>query len=1190
MKIQELFARDIHRSINGVVKADQLDESSVWQELDEFVVTQELSGHLSELVAVLIDALDNPANAANINGIWVSGFFGCGKSHFIKVLSYLLENAEHSYDGKSKKAVDFFANKLGDAVLFADLKKIVSKPTSTILFNIDSKADHQAGRDALLQVFLKVLNEKQGFSGDHPHIAHMERHLEEKGLLATFHTAFEREARSPWVEERDAWDFHRDQVIIALAEALDQSSESAEKWVDNGESNFSLTIENFAKWAKAYLDRQEEGHRLMFLVDEVGQFIGNDTHLMLNLQTITEKLGTVCDGRAWVAVTSQEDLDAVLGDLNEVKQEDYSKIQGRFITRLSLSSRNVDEVIKRRLLAKQDGALPELAQAYDGKHDILRNQLSFVNSGMTFEKFNDEDDFAACYPFAAYQFNLVQKVFESIRKAGATGLHLSQGERSTLDAFQGAAKAISDLSIGALVPFYRFYPAVQGFLDTVVKRTIDRAKDNHALEDFDATILQVLFLIRYIDELPGNIDNLVTLCIDEIDADRLALRKKIASSLERLEGETLIARNGELYFFLTNEERDIGREIKKVEIPSGSEERKLGELLFQDLLGDVRKHTFSVTGRDFSYTRLCDDHPIGSRLEGGLEVAFVSPLGDRHQEFGAEAACVLHTSESQGRVLIRLPDHPTLARELRTYLQTDSYVTTKNTGSLPETTKNILRAPSEDNRERRKRIVTTLGDMLTDSSFYASGEKLDVGRADPKICLSKALEYLIQNAYPKMGYIDHLHENPKQEIQSTLRANNIEQTMIDGAEKNIKALDELRDYLRLCTQASKKVVLHEMLEKRFGQRPFGWPELETVLLVSRLAVLREVHLVVDSRPLSFEKAYDYLTATSKQRKVVISLRETVKPELIKKAQNLGKELFGQQGPSAEDTLFEFLKSHLDSWNKQLGSYEPLAKTGRYPGLKEIQVCQSSLRKLVEEDDSLRFLKRFAEGAEELKEVAEDIQDLNGFYTNQKHSWEKLRIAVEELNQNRLQLEAHETAGPALKEMEEILGSARPYNLLHKVAELTQTARSANNQLISNARGPAVVAIQKLIDSVEKDLAKVSADDALKRMATAELKSHLNTATTVNSIAHIAQALQASDAARNRAVKAIEEFANKPAPNPTGPVVPEPKPKIKRRILIDAKLYWQNDYIETTAEMESFLSSLRNSIQSAIDDGKRIQIK
>ena len=266
MKIQDLFERDIHRHINGVVKADQLDASSVWQELDEFVITRELTGHINDLVSVLLSTIESTEGAAEKNGIWISGFFGCGKSHLLKVLSYLLENDEHQHNGERRRAADFFEEKLADPMLYADLKKIVSTSTDTILFNIDSKADHRTGRDALLQVFLKVLNERQGYSGDHPHIAHMERHLDESGRLDAFHSAFQREAGSPWLENRDAWGFHRDEVVTALSEALAQSGASVEKWVDNAEGNFALTVENFAKWVKRYLDGMGPEHRIMFLV------------------------------------------------------------------------------------------------------------------------------------------------------------------------------------------------------------------------------------------------------------------------------------------------------------------------------------------------------------------------------------------------------------------------------------------------------------------------------------------------------------------------------------------------------------------------------------------------------------------------------------------------------------------------------------------------------------------------------------------------------------------------------------------------------------------------------------------------------------------------------------------------------------------------------------------------------------
>lgn len=1191
MKIQDLFERDIYRHINGVIKADQLDASSVWQELDEFVITAELNRHLHRLVSVLLSTIDSPPTASSRNGIWVSGFFGSGKSHFIKVLSYLLQNDEHVHNGERRRAVDFFNDKIEDPLLLADLKRVVATAIDTILFNVDVKADTRAGRDALLRVFLKVLNEKQNYSGDHPHIAHMERYLDEKGQLDQFHAAFERASGESWLQERDAWEFHRDEVIAALTETLGQSEGSVEKWVDGAEDNFSLTVENFARWVKRYLDSQGPDHRIMFLADEVGQFIGSDTHLMLSLQTITEQLGTVCHGRAWVVVTSQEDLDAVLDDLKNTKAHDFSKIQGRFNTRLSLSSANVDEVIKKRLLAKKPADAAPLHTAYDGKHDILRNQLSFVRAGMTFKTYTGPADFAACYPFAAYQFTLVQKVFESIRKAGATGLHLSQGERSTLDAFQGAAIAIGPAEIGALVPFHRFYPAVEGFLDTAVKRTIDHAAESHVLEPFDATILQLLFLIRYVDELPGSVDNLVTLCVDQIDADRLALRRQIEASLNRLEKETLVGRNGDLYFFLTNEERDIGREIKNVSVPSGSEERLLGQLIFDDILGGMNKHTYSVTGRNFSFTRICDDYPVGHRIEGSLEVAVVSPLGDAYGLYTADAKCVLDTSDNSN-ILIRLPDGKTLGRELRTYLQTENYVRTRSTSDAPDSTKRILRDRSAENRSRRARIVAQLRTMLADAAYFTCGKRLDLSRSEPQAALAAALEYLIQNAFPKMDYIHHLSANPKQEIQSTLRANNIEQVQmtLDTPESNQQALADLRDYIRLSAQASRQIVLYDLINNRYGNRPYGWPELEVVLLVARLAVLKEIDLLVNAAPLPLDSAYDHLTSSSRQRQVIIAQRRTAGTDLIKQARDLGRELFATAAPDSEEALFTTLRDHLAAWDGELHGYQPLAETGSYPGLAEIKAGRAALRKFIGETDSVRFLERVVANRAELLDLADDMRDLHDFYTTQKHSWEELRRAVTDLAPNRLQLETHPAAGPAFKRMEAILAAPHPYAMLPEAGGLIHTARAVNTQLVTNARVPAVAAIQTLLDSVRGELDAISADPALRATATARLQRLLDSAATAASIPHIAQARHAAETAYDDALIAIEE-AQPSTQTASDDPTPRPAPALKKRRVVEARAHSPGSgFIETEAELQAFLSSLRAAIAAALANNEKVQIK
>ena len=196
----------------------------------------------------------------------------------------------------------------------------------------------------------------------------------------------------------------------------------------------------------------------MFLVDEVGQFIGKNTQMMLKLQTITEDLGTFCGGRAWVIVTSQADIDAAIGQLDKRDGDDFSKIQGRFYTRLQLSSSNTSEVIQKRLLEKTESAAEALANVFAEKGDILRNQLTFdKTTTASLNSYTDAPSFVDNYPFVPYHYPLVQKVFESIRTKGATGKHLAMGERSLLDAFQSAAKQVKDQGIGVLIPFYCFY-------------------------------------------------------------------------------------------------------------------------------------------------------------------------------------------------------------------------------------------------------------------------------------------------------------------------------------------------------------------------------------------------------------------------------------------------------------------------------------------------------------------------------------------------------------------------------------------------------------------------------------------------------------------------------------------------------------------------------------------------------------
>lgn len=1195
-QIRALFSKPVDRPINGVIKADQDDAASVWQELEEYVVTKELDRHLRGFFTAFLNASDNLGDPRILGliGVWISGFFGSGKSHFLKILSYLLENRQITYNGQTRRALDFFDGKIQDAMLAGDIKRAVTGDTEVILFNIDSKADSGSGRDVILRVFLKVFNEKRGYSGDHPHVADMERRLDGLGKLADFKAAFHAVAGVAWDAERDGYSFYLDEMVQALADALGKSPEGARGWLDKAEADFAalLTVENFAGWVREYLDSRGPAHRLVFLVDEIGQFIGQDTHLMLSLQTITENLGTACGGRAWVVVTSQEDIDAVLGEVRASKANDFSKIQGRFKTRLSLSSGNVDEVIQKRLLAKTDAARAELTALYRASADILKHQLSFSHVGMTFKPYADAQDFANVYPFAPYQFQLVQKIFEAIRRHGVTGLHLARGERSMLDAFQSAAVQLGAESVGVLVPMDRFYPAIESFLEGVVKSTIDHAEGNDKLEPFDARLLKTLFLIRYVDEIRGNVDNLVTLFVDRIDADRLALRRQIEASLLRLERETLIGRNGEDFFFLTNEERDISREIKDVDLSPAEETKLLAELIFEDVLKGLRKHRFPGNNKDFGLTRLCDLHPHGSRTDGDLVLSVITPLADDYAIYD-ETRCLLNSAAEGGQLLLRLDDDKRLAREIRAFIQTDKYVSRKNDGTASPTTLRILRERQEENRERRQRLVLQLEQLCREAAVFAVGQPLQPKGASAAMAIADALNYLVRNSFNKLGYLTHLSANPQAEIRAVLSASDSDDLgfSLEAGQGNQQAITELAQYADLMSQASRQMVLEDLVQERFGRRPYGWPEWEVVLLVARLVRRGDLSLVMDGDVLALDKAHEALSSPSKWRRISLVKRKVVDSGQLQQARQLAKDVFATLAPDGEDALDAHLREQLGRWRGDLSQYQTLAATGHYPGGQSIADALGVINKLLAETRSVGLIEQFLTRKADLLDLSDDIHELRNFYDTQRPSWDKLRQARTRFQPNRGWLEQDASAAAALQRIQVILQAPAPYGMIKEAAGLIQQIEQFNDGMIAEHRARVLPEVDKQLAKVQVELDDAKADNDLRNQCLYPLHQLKERIESQTSLAHIAQAESLAVDLADQAFARIEVAFKTQPKTPRDGINDRPsKPYLKPRRVIMPSSLAPAGYLETQADIDRYLDKLRSALEKAIAAGDRIEIR
>lgn len=590
MIIKDMFAKPIDRDIKGVIKVGQDDNANIQQELEEYVVTRELQKHFRDFFSSYKRGINGETDKM---GVWISGFFGSGKSHFLKILSYLLENKEVN----GKRAIDYFIedNKIADPMVLADMKLAANVPTDVVLFNIDSKSevDAKQSKVAIISVLHNVFNEMQGFCASNPFIADLERKLSEEEIYEKFKEKFEENFGDEWTEARNEFDFIQDDVVDVLVEIGYMSEDAARNFCEKATGEYPYQIEAFAKLVNKYIEKKGNNHHVVFLIDEIGQYIGDDSKLMLNLQTVTENLGTFCGGKAWIIVTSQQDIDSI----TKTKGNDFSKIQGRFDTRLSLSSANVDEVIKKRILAKNETGKQTLEILYESKATIIKNLIVF-NDGIEKKLYSSKEGFADVYPFIPYQFNLLGSVLTSIRTHGATGKHLAEGERSMLALFKESAMKIMNQEPSRLVSFNMFYDALEQFLDHSHKGVISKALDNDYLNPdkkddcFDVNLLKTLFMIKYVKEIELNIENITSLMVSDINEDRIELKGKVEAALKRLERQTLIQKNADKYIFLTNEEQEINREISSQNVEMGEITAKVAEMIFEGIYSE--KNTLAL--------------------------------------------------------------------------------------------------------------------------------------------------------------------------------------------------------------------------------------------------------------------------------------------------------------------------------------------------------------------------------------------------------------------------------------------------------------------------------------------------------------------------------------------------------------------------------------------------------------------
>lgn len=948
MKIHELFLKPVDRPIDGVIKAD--DDRNLQTELEEYVVTRDVAKGLSVFT-------DRYLTEMTANGVWISGFFGSGKSHLLKILSLILDSEPLS---SGVRPADILLPKIDDEIVKANLRKATSIPSRSILFNIDQKFDGIGGDHSapILEVFVKVLNELQGYYGKQGYIARFEHDLDVRGDFVPFKETYLRVNGATWERDREAIATARKAAFgKAYAAHFGVAEAEASTLMRQVREDYRVSIESFAQMVKDYIARQPPGFRLNFFVDEVGQFIGQDSKLMLNLQTVAETLGTVCDGRAWVFVTSQADLEGVLGTFKGMAAQDITKIMGRFKTQLTLASADVREVIQKRLLAKKEAEPEVLTDIYDAEKDNLQTLFRFGDNSVNLHGWRGSDEFCGFYPFHTYQFDLFQLAIQQLSKHGIfTGKYLSVGERSMLAVFQEVAKAVRNDDIGHLATFDRMYDGIAASIRGNLQTTIKMAETRLG-EGLPIRILKSLFLLKWVREFKATPRNVAILLIDRPQIDIRAHEKAVLEALAHLESQSYLQRNGDLFEFLTDTEKDIEVEIKNTEVEESQVVDLLTKVLFTDVLRDP-KIRYEGNGQDYSYGRKLDDALIGR--EGDIALNIITTEHPNH----TDATTLAAQNTGKAELLAVLPADTRLTDQARLFLKTQKYIQ-QNSGAGDESRKAILDQRGQQNSIRRTGMQELAGEFLGKAPLYLNGSRLDsVGEGDARNRFSKACQELISFSFPNLRMLKGAYDEAT--LSQALLAQ--DDLLTSGSQTLSEAEQEVLTYVMRNQDNGERTSIEEIV-RNFGRRPYGWYPMAVLTLVGRLFRMGKVELR-SSELMDARAAFDLLKNTRQHGNVKVRLQEQFDATKVNALKTFHHDFFDRANPGTDARSVGQLTSEaLAAEARDLVVL--LDQAARYPFLEPLRPIVGTLTKLAEKDYTY-LLNHLAEFQDDLLNAKDDL--------------------------------------------------------------------------------------------------------------------------------------------------------------------------------------------------------------------------
>ena len=1168
MDMKGLYAKDIFRSIDGVIKAD--DVSKVASEVDEYVMTSEIRSGLSRIVDAW-NQVDAPSN-----GVWIAGFFGSGKSHLLKMLSYLLGEQAGNQPVTREDVERAFEQKVaGDETLIADLKRSLHTPTRAVLFNIDAKDDKSTRErgSAMIEVFYKVYFEARGLYSKDLGVGALERDLEDRGELARFREAYQEEAGHTWEVGRVNTVFSEALVSKALARLGHQVDQPFRSYREQ----LNLSAEAFAQDVASWLDRQGPHQRIAFFVDEVGQFIGDDSQLMLNLQTITEQLATHCPGRAWVFVTSQEELSGITAQMNERRSTDFSKIQGRFAIKVSLSTEEVTDVIARRLLTKSEQGTEELDTLWQRLGAGFPSMFRFPEGTKKYDNYLTRDSFVAKYPFVDYQFEMFTQAMRGLSDNDLfTGRHSSVGARSLLGVCQQIAQELTDDELGTVASFDRFYDGIAAMLKSDVKDNIGRAaQDSHTRDPFTMSVLKVLLLVRYVDSFHAYPRNIAVLLRRSLDQDATDLEERVGRALHTLADQVYVQRQADgTYAYMTNEEKEVRREISQIIV----EPRDVTDLL----RADIRRHA-GTSVASFVYPGTNRRMGVSLFVDGRREqaeplvISVFTPQSSLDEEGIRHESVVRHDTLSLG-----LDVSSEILEDVRVFCQTEEYVK-RQAGAASGLRKRIILTHKEDNEQRRRVIGEAVKDALMRASLFVDGQEVKTGTAgEPKDVIELGLTRLAQQVYPRIEDAKPLATVRDGQIASFLRDQEDATLDVDpGVDIAQRLASECAQWVEQARVLNGQNVFVKNAIEYYGQAPFGWDKNAVLAIVATALRLELLEALENDRPLARTELEGAMRDVNRQGRVLLQKKKHLDRAALADFQRFVGQFVPGESPQDGPSRVRAVEDKAAEWVKLLKGY----RSDWYSFDDEVAEAIDLLTPLTttQHTEEEMLAPQIRGGFDELMEIVDDfLMPYREFVEGHE---QELRDALAEADSLSF-FELTEDGKQAIDELRKLAEDRRLYVRTQEIAPLVRRIDAARSALVQAQRDKVLRRIDEAVAGIRGSDEFKAASERARQRVDAAMEQLFDAVNRVSKPGHAEEIGRQLDQCVDELYRDLIESATAAQQADADEVTePAPRPTILR---VADLLPKTNGLLSTPDQVNEYVERIREQMLAAVNDGKQLR--